>query len=84
MGKLSDFFKTREDNPEYFGKKDAREDTGPYAPKPDMMDRIFGATEQVKAAGERYTAAHDAEKAVIRDEQNNEYLREIAENLKKR
>jgi hypothetical protein len=69
--------------PDEHGKNDARNDKAPVTHTVDMMDRIFGGADEVRANEERYLKSYDEEKQKIREEQNNDYLRQIAENSKR-
>lgn len=71
-------------NPSEHGKNDAEHGEASSPPKAQWIDRLVGDGPAFDAAQEKYEKSYNERKAELREEQNNEYLRQIAENTKRR
>jgi hypothetical protein len=72
--------------PSYAGKRDAERGKDYDPPKPDLADKLIFGTKLVDDNAAKYTAAFKEESArqsERRERENNEYLRQIAENTKR-
>jgi hypothetical protein len=77
--------------PNWSGRRDADKGRDADPPKPDIIDRVTGATERVEKAASDYTKSYNtrdaenkSERAETRERENNESLKSIAESLRRR
>jgi hypothetical protein len=73
----------RIENPEKYAERDAKNGKESSPPETQIWDHILGTAEYVQEAKDAYEKRFEQVRSVEREEQNNEYLRQIAENTRR-